>query len=52
VACVRTVGGSCEHDNEISGSLKGREFIGQLYNFYFLKNDFVQDIECKHICWY
>jgi hypothetical protein len=31
------VAGSCEHDNETSGSIKGGEFLDQLSDYQFLK---------------
>jgi len=31
--------GSCEHGNETSGSVKGREFLDYLSNYYNLKKD-------------
>jgi hypothetical protein len=34
------VTGSCEHDNEISGSIKGREFLDRMNDCQFLKNDY------------
>jgi hypothetical protein len=33
------VEGSFEHDNESSGSIKGREFLDHLSNHHLLKND-------------
>jgi hypothetical protein len=32
--------GSCEHDNEPSGIIKGWEFLDQLGNYQHLKKDF------------
>jgi hypothetical protein len=29
----------CEHDYEISGLIKDEEFLGQLSDYLFLKND-------------
>jgi hypothetical protein len=31
--------GSCECSNELSCSIKGREFLDQLSNYQFLKSD-------------
>jgi len=31
------VAGSCEHDNELSGTIKGGEFLGQLSDYQCLK---------------
>jgi hypothetical protein len=33
------VAGSCEHDNEPSGSIKGREFLDQLSDYQLHEND-------------
>jgi hypothetical protein len=32
--------GSCSHDNAPSGSIKGEDFLGQLSDCQFLKNDY------------
>jgi hypothetical protein len=33
------VSGSCEHGNEPSGSIKGREFLGQESDCWLVKKD-------------
>jgi hypothetical protein len=35
----RLVAGSCEHDNEPSGSMKGGDFLDYLRNYQHLKKD-------------
>jgi hypothetical protein len=35
------VAGSCEHDNEPSGSIKGGEFLDQLNDYQDLKDESV-----------
>jgi hypothetical protein len=32
--------GSCEHDNELSGSIKGGEFLDQLSDYKVFKKDY------------
>jgi hypothetical protein len=31
--------GSCDYDNELSGSLKGKELVGWLIEYHLLKKD-------------
>jgi hypothetical protein len=33
------VAGSCEHGNELSGSIKGGEFLDALSDYYLLRKD-------------
>jgi hypothetical protein len=36
---IETSGGTSEHDNETSGSIKGGEFLGQMSDYWLLKKD-------------